>query len=291
MQRFPLAYQRLYLLRLDSCSYNKTYVRPYVPSITDHPLTLCAAGVVATVGVCTVATFQWIVPTMTASLTHSAELLKEGLKKRDDDKHGLERQINGLKNQITNLNKEVEDFRKVIALKDKSIAKLKTELFESQKANIFTAKSPYPMGLDKVKIGDPIEKIAEAYPFETNSNNNSWISVKLPSEVFTRIGFNHSYEVQGKVEAITFDLGRFRGMLQQEPPVIPDGWLEQMLTRSLGEPILIGVDDDCLVWLEDKKSNVMIFYKRGDTNYMVSTSLLPGGCFITDEQRKKSKDR
>ena len=264
-----------------------------MPAITEHPVAVCAAAVAGTVTICSLVAYTWVIPTITASLAHSIEVHKEELATKEKEASILEKDKAVLKMQTSSLQSRIADLtdqlEKLRVEKDASVATLKADLFASQKVNLFTPNDPYPFGLDKIRVGDPVDKIAAAYPFESDAGK-SYISVKLPNDIFTKVGFSYGRKkTDGKVEAVTFDLGRTLTALHPQLPTIPEGWLEQTLRRTLGDPKVIGPEEDCLVWLP-KKPSPIVYYTKGDTRYFISEALAPGGCYVTDEQREKEAE-
>jgi hypothetical protein len=229
---------------------------------------------------------------MVASEKHSLQLKSEELEKKETEKKAVENKNLELLAQISKMNAQVSTLEQQrndgIADRDKRIAQLQMELFESQKGNIFMSGSPYPIGFDKIKLGDPIEKIAEAYPYENQSKSSSSILLDPSSDIFRWMRFEHDRgKVKGKVDSVSFDTGTLRSFGKNPKPPLPDRWIETALTRALGEPIVrIGVDEKCIVWKVEDEQKSFVFHVEGETDFIISVALWPPGCFITDDQRK-----
>jgi hypothetical protein len=124
---------------------------------------------------------------------------------------------------------------------------LKEKLFASQKANTFLIGDPYPIGFDKVKIGDSKSKLFDIYPAENIRETGRTINVKKGGEIFLDIRYRHSSSTnsQGKVDSIQYDLGKIDRILNKSLTSVPENWLDETLRKVLGEPLVIGVDNNC----------------------------------------------
>lgn len=241
---------------------------------------------------CTGVTFTWIVPTMVASEHNRLELKSQELERALSDKTAVEKKNTGLSTQIAELESKLgaSNTERIdsIAIKDKRIAELQAQLFDSQKLNLFISGSPYPVGFDKVRLGDPVSKIAETYPYKNESELTTRIFFHVPSDVFSTISFDFGTEKKDVVEAVSFSIGILRTLGRNPKPKLPDNWLETTLTRALGEPIAtIGPSEKCLVWRIDAMDKTLVFHRKGDDEYVISRGIAPGGCYITKEQEEK----
>lgn len=251
----------------------------------EHPLAICAIAVAGTIGVCTAITFQWVVPTMTASIVHTSDMLAERVAELEKQKADLSEKLAGSGVELAQARRASAD---AIAQREAHIAQLQDELFDSQRVNAFATGYPYPVGLDKVKLGDPIQRITEIYQ-KVDYESKSYRAVKTGEKLFTDISFSFGRsENSGKIEGVRFVLGSnvMRKYSKEGLPTVPDGWLESALKRALGSnPKIIGPEEDCLVWALDNPK-ILVYYNRDGDDYFISEKLSPGGCYITDEQLK-----
>jgi hypothetical protein len=261
-------------------------------NIADHPVVLCAATAMAVLTACTGVTFTWIVPTMVASVENKLDLRSQELEKALSDKTAVEEKNSGLLTQIADLESKLgasnTERIDTVASKDKRIAELQSQLFEAQKSGLFISGSPYPVGFDKVRLGDPVSKITEVYPYKNESESNTRIFFHVPSDVFSWMGFDFNSEKKDVVEAVSLSIGILRTLGRDPKSELPDNWLETTLTRALGEPtVAIGPSEKCLVWRIDSMDKTLVFHRKGDDEYVISRGIAPGGCYITKEQRDK----
>ncbi|WP_203469648.1 hypothetical protein [Rhizobium rhizogenes] len=217
----------------------------------------------------------------------TAELEKATTEKKaaEDKNSSLDAQVKELTSRVANLRQEISDNS---AAADKRLKEVQSELFESQKANIFVSGSPYPVGFDKVKLGDPVSKITEAYPYENQSKNSTHSAFKVPSDIFDWLSFDYAIEKKDVVEAVSLDTGTFRALGKNPKPPLPDHWLETSLMRALGKPLIeMGPDKQCTVWRINNMDRTLVFYLKGATDYTISKGIAPGGCYFTKEQEKE----
>jgi hypothetical protein len=236
---------------------------------------------------------------MVASVNNRLDMKSEELDKTiaakksvEDISAGYQAQISQLNSQILAMRKQHDDVLAVresrIVDRDNTIADLKKDLFASQITNLFILGSPYPVGLDKVRLGDPVTKIAEAYPYKNQSDVSSHLSFKLPSDVFEWLSFDYNVEKTDVVDAVTLDIGELRSLGKNPKPPLPDGWLEASLRRSLGKPIAeIGPGKRCLIWRVDTMDRTLVSFRKGDSNYVISNVETASGCYFTPEQKKE----
>jgi len=259
-------------------------------SESERSIRLAAAAVVGTVRLCTVLVTQWILPTVTASLNHEIELQKEKISTKDAEISTLKQKGQQLAQSIAD-EKRKSDQRVSDLTGD--VAKLKDDLFLARSANMFLKGDPYPLGFDKVRIGDPLSKINEFYAAKDKTENGKSITIKDASEIFRFVQFRHSSSKNslGKVDSISFDLGNLGRIVDKSLPRIPKDWLEQSLKRALGEPFVVGTDDNCLLWKTSDNENV-VYHLIGSDLFEVSGYVTyPPGCSVSEDQLKQSKAR
>jgi hypothetical protein len=151
----------------------------------------------------------------------------------------------------------------------------------------------YPIGLDKVKIGDPKSKVAESYRGASIEETGRTIIVKHASEVFLNVRFRHSSNrsTEGKIDNIEFDLGTFERIRNNSLPKVPESWLHDSLRKVLGEPMLVGEDNKCLLW--KTAANEPVYYLLEADSFEISGYVnYPPGCYVSKEQvQKQTKAR
>lgn len=257
-----------------------------VPEPTDHPLKIAALAVAGTITILSLVVSQWILPTQTASLNHEITILKEKLSKESEEKELLKRSSEKL-SQITDEQKTQNQKRlDSFAAENKE---LKEKLFISEKSNVFLVGDAYPIGLDKVKIGDPMRKVAESYQGASTEEKGRTIVVKHASELFLNVYFRNSSEraTDGKIDSIVFDLGTFE-RIRNSSAKVPKNWLQDSLRKVLGEPLLVGEDDKCLLW--KTAANEPVYYLLDADSFQISGYVTyPPGCYPSKEQVQKQK--
>lgn len=250
----------------------------------EYPIKTAAVSVAATVGLLTVLVYQWVLPTHTAALSYQNTLLQDQLVVANTDHAASERrsseQIGALMSELSTRNKDVITMTS-------EIESLHSRVFELERSNIFSAGVPYPVGLDRVKIGDPIELVSERYVGAKIEVNEYSSMVKESSDIFRLVIYRHSFsdETAGVVDSVDYEIFNV-GRIIDDLPRIPEDWLERSLTRSLGEPFVVGRRDDCLLWKYSKEE--VVYYLRGSDSFTVSGMVsVPAGCQITDEQMER----
>ncbi|MCK1641220.1 hypothetical protein IVA95_27400 [Bradyrhizobium sp. 157] len=254
-----------------------------MPDAEQHPMRAAGLAMGGTVTLCSLLVFTWILPTQTAALNHEIVLLKEKIAKEVDQASALKRENENLARQ---LGEQKSGFQRKTEEMNSLITDLKASLFASQKANTFVSGNPYPIGLDRVKIGDAKSRITDSYDKEKVEEGNRRVIIKTGNDLFRFISYNHSSaeSTEGRVDGIRFDLANRKGM------DVPDGWLEASLRKSLGEPYLIGRDDDCLMW--KTSTNEVVYHIRNSDWFEVSGYVTyPPGCHVTKEQERKYNGR
>jgi hypothetical protein len=252
---------------------------------TDHPLKVAALAVVGTITVLSLVATQWILPTQTASLNHEITILKERLLKESEEKETLKRLGEKLSQTIEE--QKAQNQKRVDSLSAENKG-LKDKLFISEKSNAFLIGDAYPIGLDKVKIGDPKSKVAESYRGASIEETGRTIIVKQASEIFMTVRFRHSSNrgTEDKIDNIKFDLGTFERIRNNSLPEVPKNWLQDSLRRVLGEPLLVGEDNKCFLW--KTAANEPVYYLLEADSFQISGYVTyPPGCYVSKEQVQK----
>lgn len=242
----------------------------------DYPLKIAALAVVGTIGVATIVVTQWVLPTVSASLNYENTVLKAKVSKAEEEKSALKQ--SGEQELKLHVSEKAEYQKKLDTLTFEA-EQLKQQLFALLKANAFSSGIPYPVGLDKVKFGDSIERIYSAYPRDRiKEEGKTLITVSGVGELFAEIKYVHSYTkaTQGSVFGVQYRLNRSDSASRKKLE-IPVDWLEQALTKTLGNPRVVGSDDACLFWrVSDLES---VYYKKSsDWFHVMSQDTYLAGC-------------
>lgn len=190
----------------------------------EHPIKHAAIAVAGTIGVATVVVTQWIIPTMTASLAHNVELVKDELaneiKKNTDLIQAAKVDHQRDADKISDLTSAIDRLNKQVAQLKSEGDSLRDRLFSSQNASMFAAGNPYPVGFDKIHIGDSKEKVKAVYPEEDVTEHDDYFTVAAHDQVFTRIIYRHSFSKKdlGKVDGITFELQNYMRIINKGLP-------------------------------------------------------------------------
>jgi hypothetical protein len=152
------------------------------------------------------------------------------------------------------------------SLLDESVS----QIFALRIANLLVPSSPYPIGLEQVRIGDPISKAANLFQNHNIIENKRSLTVNNYDPLISQIYYGHSFrEDDGLVNQITFNTRKvwrkFEGLLP-----VPDDLFSKALTRTLGEPRLSGRDKECLWWSAsaDEESD-FVYHVQGSGKYEI----------------------
>lgn len=111
------------------------------------------------------------------------------------------------------------------------LSKTRGELYALIEKNLFTLGSPYPNGLQDVRLGDNIEKIKDVFPKLAirKPEYGDYYSIDIEHPVFSSVGYYYDSDKNNKVSMILYQLSykKDRGNM-----------LEVALTNALGDPII-----------------------------------------------------
>jgi len=130
----------------------------------DHPLRVAAASAAVTASVLIALFGTWILPTQTASLKNQIDALSAA----------------GAKD--TNSAKQIADLKA-------QAADLERKLSAAQLPNLFFVGDPYPAGLGRVRVGDPISRVAAVYPDSAITKYEGYWTVEDQHAVFNHIAY------------------------------------------------------------------------------------------------------
>ncbi|MDP2849586.1 MAG: hypothetical protein Q8O20_00775 [Sulfuricurvum sp.] len=194
--------------------------------ISKHPLVVIVLAVVGTFGF----SYQFVLPIMTAKLQNDVDKIPV-----------FEMQIK-------------EDKVKIQELEQK-LKQTESQLFIAQNANLFTQDSPYPVGLGKVRIGDPIANLITVYGEKELQKKDSFWSIDKIHSKFIHVTYYFNDESQKK--EITHILFRTNVDSHNKDA------LQEILENNFGVPLRLKNDE--VAW---KTSNGMI-YKIEDFSYFL----------------------
>jgi hypothetical protein len=251
-----------------------------------HTIRDIVIGAVGAFTVLTTAGFTWVLPTMMAAKDHQIELLQEQKDKltteRDTATKNKEAAVTDALAQkmMADNERQVSDDLRRESLAQKS--ELEKQLFASSLVNTFSTNNPYPVGIDRVRLGDNTDKIAQVYGTEKLKVEKAFTSVILDDGLFLRVTYHRRPD--GVINGIAYSTNALR-RISKRMPRLPDDWLSTSLVRTLGEPVIIGSNDDCQMWRPSH--DVIVFMLKGDDLfYLGDYTALPAGCDITEEQKK-----
>ncbi len=255
-------------------------------AVSDKPLWIATVAVAGTIGLGTAIVHQWIIPTITAGLQFEIQSLKAERDKQQKLSAEAVEEKKKLSDETVKIRKQNDERERQSSAQ---IDLLTNQLFAFKMASIFQVGSPYPIGLDFVKIGDPKSKIREAYPNVSITEKGRSTTIEPISEPFTKISYVHSESKPDSKETITsirYSASNLPRIIKGSKERVDAAWVEANLNRTLGKSFVIGRDDDCLLWrLSDKE---LVYYLRGSDWYFISGyTTYPAGCSISDEQAKR----
>jgi hypothetical protein len=196
----------------------------------EHPVAVVAAvaGSVATFVIVVFTTV--VIPTMTASLQNEVTSLRRQLSDEGGD-------MGALRKKIENLEAELKT--------------TKSQLAEIQLGNDFLiSRSPYPTGLSKIRIGDPLDDIAKTFPENSIEHKRDWWSVKGQHAIFTELIYY--FDRSAKDKRVTQMLFFF------DSKVVPTAAMRGKVIEALGRPVSEGPKPDCYIWRIDQKLFLLV---------------------------------
>jgi len=124
----------------------------------------------------------------------------------------------------------------------------RSDLFRSEEKNIFLSGAPYPNGLDRVKIGDSIDKVFANFPDSAITKSLYYVRVDNQHPVFNRIFY---YFYGGTtIQSIAFGLDRRK---------FGDAALKGIMVQVFGKPKVIEKNhSERYDWSIDGKYNVVM---------------------------------
>lgn len=240
-------------------------------SPTDSPIIAAAVAVSATIGLAVLVVKEIVLPTHVAAVTYELDSTKKELAAKTDRIVQLEDEKQALSSRINELEKEKQ--------------RLSSDLFAAQNANAFVKGSPYPVGLEKIKIGDKIELIDSVYPSSAVRKDKRQVIAETQHAIFVRSYYTHNHTTSTPiVNSIRFVTDAFNPRVDQRATEV---WIGESLARSLGPPRMVGEDRDCMFW--QLGQHEFVYYRERDYWYWVmDESGYPPGCWpISPEKGAK----
>lgn len=154
-------------------------------------------------------------------------------------------------NALTKQLGEIPELREKVQTRDKMVkslteeqAQIKIKLVELEAFNIFPLGSPYPWGLDKVKIGDSVDRLKEAYSGNDGEvgMSDTWGQVILYRGLFSAAMYYFDTSRERRIVAIRFSTN---GIYD---PGKKGTFLWEKLTQSLGRQIPSKSEGKYRVW-------------------------------------------
>ena len=254
-----------------------------------HPLASIVASVVATATLCLAVVQGLVLPSATGSLDHKLTVQIDKTAEAEAANDGLKVEVAALTEKLARLSQTAaenwDERRAEASAYETEIAGLKQQIFELQHTRVMATGSPYPVGLDLVRLGDDVTKVSEVYPNAEMSGHGA--SQEFQDGIFLRAYYGHSFtsESEGKVTSARFSVGRWSRIVD-DLPRIDDGWLESALKRALGSPAMIlGLDNDCLFWRASDTE--FVYYSQGDDSFSIhGLESYPAGCKFPEIEAK-----
>ncbi|TGV90027.1 hypothetical protein EN801_020435 [Mesorhizobium sp. M00.F.Ca.ET.158.01.1.1] len=261
---------------------------------TEHPIKAAAVAVGGTIGVMTLLFTGIVLPTMTASRDNKIDALGTDITSLKAKVSGLENNVAAGQQALNDLRQASDEERrknkKTIEDLNSEIKGLQDQLFTSQQTNIFFKGDPYPVGFDKIKLGDSKDKIMSVFPSGAMSDSGHQITIEDTSApIFRIMKFKHYDEKAPSwtVDSIDIkydDIGR----ILDHSPKIPKNWLKDALVKTLGDPFVVGIEEQCSLWKVGK--DAVVYYINNQDWFEISGFVTyPGGCSPTEKQLKTLK--
>ncbi|KFZ39140.1 hypothetical protein HR45_01710 [Shewanella mangrovi] len=182
----------------------------------DHPISIAAVAVAATIGLCILIGKEIVLPTYTASLNNTIELLKNEKNKIETEKKSIENKAEALTKKLGESDSTNKDLLK--------------KLEQAQYGNLFSNGDPYPVGLGSVRIGDPAKSILKIYPKASiDVDKKGFITIKNQHQLFNDIVYYVNED--DKNLPITHIMYRINYTTK-----IDDNFLQKKLIDSFGLP-------------------------------------------------------
>jgi len=211
-----------------------------INDIKNHPLYLVGVAIVGSVSICILIFKEIVLPTMTIKLQNQVEKLSES---------------------ENNLQKILLTTQDTLTLKLKELNSTKIKLEELETIHVFETNSPYPATLNKVKIGDLIDKLLEFFDEKNIQKTDTYWTVTSEHAVFPTITYYFDESViPHTISHIMFSLkGHY---------FTDKDFLQHKLESSFGEPTKLGKRKNYYVWYGQHHN----IYKISSGHYILMLS-------------------
>lgn len=217
----------------------------------DHPLAVAAIAVAATIGLAVIIFKEIVLPTQTASLTNEITNLKSSLAFKS-------KEISTLKNSKL-------DSQKQIANLQSQVNELNQKVYEAQNANLFSFGNPYPLGVGRAKIKDPISTLTTIYPEQQITQNDGYWSVRNQHKIFTDITYYFDESSPQKtITHIAFSMDYSKNN---------EDFLQTKLIETLGQP-KTWKRKGFFSW--ETKSSAIVYKSDNDRFILMQEGFAPG---------------
>lgn len=158
---------------------------------------------------------------------------------------------------------ELAQLRAKLSESQESARKIKAELDERILGNLFISDSPYPIGLDKLHLGEKIAALESAYPDARAQTGDGWTTIKVVHPYFSDITFYHDDHDGNEIYQISFSV-------KYDNRTSP-AHLQEQLERAFGKPTEIAPDSH--TWSAPRST---VIYKDSNYRFLVSqTGVVP----------------
>lgn len=193
--------------------------------LKEHPLVFTAGAVAATIVAMMGIYSQAVIRTQTAGLQYRIDTLNSQVET-------LKAQLTA---QATTSSAAQKNIDQKLASAEESLRKMKTDLDKSramfldlQSTALFSRNEPYPAGFRKVKIGDPIARVAETFPEQRVNKKDNSVGVQIENSTVTNVTyFSDDTKKDQPVTHVVFEFDWRR---------LPAEALNDRLIEALGQP-------------------------------------------------------
>lgn len=218
----------------------------------EHPVYVAAVAVAGTIGLSILLYKEVLLPAQMAARDFQIEELRRINDSLSNQKFDLEQKIRDFEVTQNSIRKNLEE---ALTQVRGDLTKKTTELNEYKKGSLFLNGSPYPVGLDEIKIGQSIHTISQKYPDEKTKKQDGYWSVDIDHPYFKDITFYFWEEADYPIYQISYSAGYLTD-------VGPE-FLQTQIERTLGMPLKIA--DDHFIW--HTRQNLAVY--KGDDHYFI----------------------
>jgi hypothetical protein len=261
-------------------------------SLLKESVTYAATAVVATIGLGVLLVKEIVLPAHVGSITHGATIEKREL----NEKLEAERKaVAATQAEITKLQTEVASLKRMGDDRSIEVAKIKARLFAAEQSGVFSMGNPYPIGIDRVKLGDGQASIERSYAEWKMTRRTGAIDLVADSSLhlFSKVSFGWNPEKDNDViHSVHFSFSS-HDRIRRSQPAVPEGWLREALIRVLGRGVTVGTDDNCMTWImkeRAKDDRILVYHADNATDFwVITTKSYPANCPTSTKQAELLK--